>query len=455
MGAKIWLSFTVVALFCADVTHAADDWKAGVAEVAITPEHLMWMSGYGARDHRAEGKLHDLHCKTLVIEPTGGEPLVLITLDLVGIDHPTSAEVCRRLEAKHGLKRKQIAINTSHTHCGPVTGTTLLSMYFFGDEDYRLVADYTEQLKNQIVACVDQAMAARGPCRVTYGTGTCDFAVNRRENKEADIERLRAKGFPLKGPFDHDVPVLAIHDADGKLKAVTFGYACHATTLSFYQWCADYPGFAYYELEKRHPGAVALFWAGCGADQNPLPRRTVELAEQYGKRLADSVDAVLAGGSMKPLAPKVDASYDEIPLDLAHVPDKGELETTAAKGNKFEQGRAKMLLAKLAKNGSLEPTYAEYPVQVWKLGDGGPRWVFLGGEVVVDYALRLKHELGAERTWVAGYSNDVMAYIPSRRVLAEGGYEGASSMIYYGLPSPWSPMLEEAIVGAVRKQVGQ
>jgi len=432
--------------------NAAEVWRAGAAEVVITPDALMWMSGYGGRDHRAEGKLHDLHAKALVIEQNDAEPLVLVTLDLVGIDRETSAEVCRRLEAKHGLKRHQVAICTSHTHCGPVAGTTLLTMYFFGDEDRKLVADYTQELIAKIVDCVDRAMADRGPARLTWGNGTCDFAVNRRENKEAEVVQLRNDGRALKGPSDHDVPVLAVHGDDGKLKAVTFGYACHATTLSFYQWCADYPGFAYYELQRRHPGAIAMFWAGCGADQNPLPRRTVELAEQYGKRLADAVDAVLSGGAMRPIVGKATATYDELELQLAHAPDRAELETTVAKGNRYEQARAKMLLGKLSTDGKIDDRYRHYPVQVWKLGDAGPRWAFLGGEVVVDYALRLKHELGPDRTWVAGYANDVMAYMPSRRVLAEGGYEGASSMIYYGLPSPWAPMLEEAIVRAVRLQ---
>jgi len=91
-------------------------------------------------------------------------------------------------------------------------------------------------------------------------------------------------------------------------------------------------------------------------------------------------------------------------------------------------------------------------VQTWRLGDG-PHWVFLGGEVVVDFAGRLKSELGPGRTWVVGYCNDVMAYIASRRVLAEGGYEGAGAMVYYGLPAPWAPSSEDAIVAAVRGQV--
>jgi hypothetical protein len=51
---------------------------------------------------------------------------------------------------------------------------------------------------------------------------------------------------------------------------------------------------------------------------------------------------------------------------------------------------------------------------------------------------------------VAGYSNDVMAYIPSRRVLLEGGYEGESAMIYYGLPTKWSAEVEEHIIRETR-----
>ena len=88
-----------------------------------------------------------------------------------------------------------------------------------------------------------------------------------------------------------------------------------------------------------------------------------------------------------------------------------------------------------------------YPVQAWRLGD--LRWVALGGEAVVDYALRLKSEVG-KNLWVFGYSNDVMCYIPSESVLAEGGYEGKTSMIPYGRPSAWAPGLEDKIVAKAK-----
>jgi hypothetical protein len=115
--------------------------------------------------------------------------------------------------------------------------------------------------------------------------------------------------------------------------------------------------------------------------------------------------------------------------------------------------RAERFLTLLDRGGAIDDHYRHYPVQVWRPGDG-PTWVALGGEVVVDYSLRLKRELGgAGPLWVTAYANDVMAYIPSRRVLAEGGYEADTSMIYYGMPSKWAPAVEEKIVAKVHEFV--
>ena len=67
---------------------------------------------------------------------------------------------------------------------------------------------------------------------------------------------------------------------------MVFGYACHCTVLGIYQFCGDYAGFAQSALEAKNPGSQAMFVAGCGGDQNPLPRKTVELAQRYGNELA-------------------------------------------------------------------------------------------------------------------------------------------------------------------------
>ncbi len=424
---------------------AKETWRAGVATVMITPDEPMWMSGYASRDHAAEGTLHDLWAKALVLEDPSGQRAALVTLDLVGIDRDTSQHICEQLRSQYGLERRQVALSTSHTHTGPVVAGNLAPMYFLDDEQAQRVKKYTAELGDHVVKVVGEAVENLETVTLRQGLGEASFAVNRRNNREADVPQLRERG-ELKGPVDHELPVLTVTDSQNRLKAVVFGYACHATTLSFYQWSGDWPGFAQLEVQRRHPGAVAMFWAGCGADQNPLPRRTVELATEYGRQIADGVDAVLAK-AMQKISGSLVTRYREIDLAFGELPTREQIETDTQSDNRYIASRARLLLARWNENGGSASAYP-YPVQVWRIGNE-VTFVILGGEVVVDYSIRLKQELDQTQTWVAGYANDVMAYIPSRRVLDEGGYEGATAMIYYGLPTAWSSQVEEQIVSTV------
>jgi neutral ceramidase len=378
----------------------------------------------------------------------GVKRAVIITSDLVGIDRGLAREVCEELKRKHGLPREAVLLSVSHTHSGPVVRGNLEAMYGLDDKQTALVRAYAETLRARLADVVRQAVDDLRPARLGWAVGHASFAVNRRNNKEADVPRLREEG-RLVGPVDHDVPVLTVRDLRGALRAVLFGYACHATVLDGYQWCGDYPGFAQAELEKAHPGAVALFWAGCGADQNPLPRRSVALAARYGAELADSVEKVLRG-AVTPPEGRLGLAYAEVDVPFSQLPTREKIVADSLSKDKYVAARAALLLKEMEKNGGLRGTYP-YPVQVWQLG-GGLTFVALGGEVVVDYSIRLKKELGPGRTWVAGYANDVMAYIPSLRVLKEGGYEGAGAMVFYALPTTWGPRVEEIIVAAVHAQ---
>lgn len=427
---------------------AADGWKAGAAQVDITPKQMMWMSGYGGRNKPAEGTLTKLWAKALVMQDKHGERVVMVTLDLVGIGRDLSVPICKQLKELHKLERRQIALNCSHTHTGPVCGNNLRAMYFYDDEQQALVDAYSKRLVKDIVQVVGDAIDQLSPADIEWGRGTATFAVNRRNNREPDVPKLREEG-ELRGPVDHDVPVLRV-EKKGKLAAVLFGYACHATVLSFYQWSGDYPGFAQIEVQKKHPEAIAMFWAGCGADQNPLPRRTVELAKEYGSRLAAAVEKTL-NAKLTLVQGDLRSRFDEINLKFGELPSREDIEKNLNSSNKFEAGRAKRLLAMWDKHNGLSSTYP-YPVQTWQIGPD-LTWITLGGEVVVDFSLRFKREHGDRGTWVAGYTNDVMAYIPSLRVLKEGGYEGARAMIYYGLPTVWSEQVEEHIAATVEKQV--
>jgi len=421
-------------------------WKAGTASTTITPQGPLWMAGYGSRKAPSAGVLQDLWAKCLVVEDPAGRKGVLIALEICGIDRDTAGRMAREIEKGLQVPRERIVITCSHTHCGPVVGSNLQPMYPIDDAERARIAAYTRSLERKVVAIAIQAGAALGEVELAFGIGREGFAVNRRENREQEVPARRAS-LQLAGPVDHDVPVLALRKAEGELAAVVFGYACHNTTLDINKFSGDYAGFAQAELERAHPGATAFFVAGCGADQNPVPRRQVARAESYGRRLAQAVERTLAG-PLERISGGFECSYQEVPLAFQRTPSRAELERDAGSTNFYVASRARLLLAKIKAAGALEPTYP-YPVQVWRLGD--LEWIFLGGEVVVDYAHKIKRNRDPARTWVAAYCNDVMAYIPSLRVLREGGYEGGGAMLYYGLPSRWREDVEDVITAAIAR----
>lgn len=426
---------------------ASAEYQAGVATAVITPTEPTWLGGYGNRTEPADGKIHDLHAKVLVLQDTAGDRVALLTLDTENVPREFAERVAAALGKRFGLSREQVVVSCSHTHCGPaLAGPDARILYSMTPEQYAVTQRYTDRLADQLVRTTGQAIAALAPAQLAWSVGECGFGVNRRNNKEADTGK---DDFVAVGPVDHDVPVLRVMRGD-MLEAVLFGYACHCTTMSFQQWCGDWAGFAKLDVEAQHPGATALFVTGCGADINPLPRRDLELCRKYGRQLADSVGSVLSR-PMQPVHGPLRARFRHVELAFESLPSRDALEKTEASGNLYQKRWARFLLERLA-DGPLSATYP-FPVQTITLGDS-VTMVVLGGEVVVDYSLRLKQELGPG-TFVFAYANDVCAYIPSERVLREGGYEGRDAMVYYGQPSAWAAGLEEKIVGTVHDLAGK
>lgn len=445
------IALVVIAPWSSSIVRAGDeplDWKAGVASVVITPEESTWMAGYASRDKPSEGKAQDLFAKALAFEDTKGTRVVIVTTDLIGITRPLRDHVEKQAREKFKLPPEALLMNASHTHCGPVVRAGQSAIYDLDAEQARRVEKYVAGLQDKLVEVVGKALESLAPARLGYSHARAGFAMNRRLPTEKEPQN---SPYP-DGPVDHDVPVLRIEGADGKLRAILFGYACHNTTLSFFQFCGDYAGFAQEYLEEAHPGTTALFFMGCGGDQNPYPRSTLELARQHGRSLATAVDAALLP-KPKPVRGPLRAALKEVTLEFAPPPTREELQRQAQLPNKNDRRHAELLLKEFEEKGKLRTNYA-YPVQAVQFGSD-LTIVALAGEVVVDYSHRLKRELSGNPLWVAGYSNDVFAYIPSLRVLKEGGYEGGGAMLYTAFPGPWDPAIEERIVGTVHELVRQ
>jgi neutral ceramidase len=434
----------------------AGTWKAGLATVVTTPEQSMWMAGYASRNKPSEGKVHDLHAKALALEDGRGTRLVIVAVDLIGFPREFRDAVEKQVGARYGLPPQGLLLNASHTHSGPeIRAWRATQAWDLPPEQIELCKKYAETLQAKIVDLVGRALQDLAPAQLSYTHGRCAVAMNRRSPTE--------RGYVIapnpEGPVDLDVPVLLVATPDGKrLRALLFGYACHNTTLSDYEFCGDYAGFAQLDVEAAHPGTVALFVIGCGGDQNPTPRRTLAWAKQHGQAVANGVEQALAA-KPRPVQGPLKLALGEATLELEAPPGVEELKKQAASKNKYESRHAEDLLKEI-ETGQVRTTYP-YLVQVARFGDD-LLMMGLAGEVVVDYSLRLKKELTppisgqGPAIWVAGYTNEVFGYVPSRRVLEEGGYEARDSVLYYDVTvTPFAPSVEERIVKKVHELVRQ
>ena len=457
---KLLISFLLVAwsigsalVFCQE-----SSWRAAVAKIDITPTEPIFLAGYASRDKPFENIEAPLYAKAVAFTDPRGHRAVLITTDLIGFTSAVSNPICEGIIEKTGIERAQILINSSHTHTGP--GLTLdpaPTGKRDAAESARQVA-YTKELQEKIIALAVDVLAAESkPVELSWGTGIIHFVMNRREFTETRGVRL---GVNPRGPVDRSVPVLKI-DLAGKeneneeenLLAVIYQAACHNTTLGgrYFNVTGDFAGYSQARIEKEFPGVQAMFMTGCGGDANPYPRdNKIETSRRHGIELAEAVASVLRGkrGQLKPVAGPLRTAFSVTPLPLEPLPAKKQLSEMRLQSGGW-RGWAADQFAKYHEPDS-EPFPKSYPAAfgVWQFGDDDLTLVALSGEVVVDYVQIIERTVGPLNLWISAYCNDVYGYLPSARVLREGGYETRG--LYHGIGF-FRPEVEEAVAGSIRK----
>ncbi|WP_306061595.1 hypothetical protein [Natronococcus wangiae] len=416
------------------------EWRAGTATTVITPEEPLWLAGFASRDATADGVETDLHAKALAVSDASGETLVLVSVEVISIPPALRENLERRCADRFGLGPESVAFAATHTHCGPLLQEFRGRIYGVDDDLIARSLSYRDRLEDALLDLIDDALADRRPATLAYSRTRCGFAMNRRRPTPDGI----VHGPNPDGPVDHGVPVLAVESAR-TLRAVVFGYACHATVTKTDGYSGDWPGYAMAAVEDRYPDATALFLTGCAGDQNPYPRRRPELPKQHGQSLANAVEAALEAPRRR-LRGSLRLAHEEIPLSFEGY-DRDELESLRASDDPYERRHATLLLERLEDAGKL-PTEYPYPMRAIGFGDD-LTLLALAGEVVVDYAIGLEAELPGP-IWVAGYTSGSFTYVPSRRVLAEGGYEGGDVTRFRRYPGRLEPSVEERVFEAAR-----
>ena len=452
-----------LALYCNSTSMASEPaasprWLAGAAKVDVTPREPLRLSGYANRERPSEGVADHLFVRALSLraENLGPEQrVVLVSIDTIGVPATFTHAIAQQVEQRWGIPRSQLVLCCTHSHTAPQLAGALTNILTVPLSEAEAVATtrYTTELRAGVLQAMDAAIANERPATLEIGEGAAGFAANRRV-----IQNHRWQGFGVapNGPRSTRVPVLCARDTStGKPMAISYLYACHCTTMGpeINVVSGDWAGLSATVLETEFPGAIALPVIGCGADINPEPRASIDLARQHGNELAQSVSQVLSAGE----APSKLQSLSPQPID-AHfgyaglAPERPSIEelTQALNHSSVHRRRwARQLLDITEKMDRIPETYPA-PIHTWVWGDQ-LTWVFLGGEVVIDYQLRLERELPGTHRWVAAYTDDVFGYVASERVRNEGGYEVDDSMIYYSQPGRWQSGTEELLVRRIHE----
>lgn len=412
-------------------------YQVGAAKIDITPTRPVLLSGYAARKHDLKVDVaHPLFARAVVFGSDDQEPRILVVVDTCGVPASLQRSIAAEVEKRHDIPRDHFTLAATHTHGAPMLTGVLENLLTreLSAAERAAVDGYTQDLREKVLAVIAEALSRRKPSRLRYGVGEVDFAFNRR-----------------RGPVvDHAVPVLVVEDLEARPHAILTGYACHCVAASNgEQITGDWAGVAAAAIERDFPQATALVLAGCGADQNPQDKGGIPAAERQGGELATEVKRIVEGELQLVNGP-LQSEFAEIELPLQDLPSKETWKERAEQPG-ITGHHAKRNLDRLQRGETL-PTKLTYPIQSWAFGKD-LTMVFLGGEVVVDYALAIKREFGSERVWITAYANDVACYIPSERVLKEGGYEGGGAMVWYDQPAHLKPGLEGLILEEFRSQL--
>lgn len=420
---------------------------ASWAEIAIEPGGVL--AGYAVRSDVGARYIEPLHVTVLVLEDRAGTRAALIGADIIAFHVEFCDTLRKTLAEEFGLDPDCVIFNASHTHYGPQTNRS----FDLGSD--KPTAD--EAALEQVAAAVRRA-AGRAVYNLRYATveigrGSVRLGVNRR--RVVDGEMAMAPN-PC-GYYDTAVEVIKVTGEDARPLAVWFSHGCHPTTQSGINWLGpDYVGPARRYLQAAlGTGVAAGFMQGCGGSIRPaclsqegrFRNGTPVDLDELGGRLADAVLDVCRG-ELRPVELDLAGTTRTIDLPLGPPASKQELQNAAAGDSEWLAWWGREILKMMERNEV--PTAVPYQLQVVRLADGLPI-VAMDGEVVSEWRGMVQERLSSDRAIVLGYCGASSGYIPTARMIPEGGYEALHSTRYWLRPGPFSEEIEPVILGAIEE----
>ncbi|MBD3185162.1 hypothetical protein GF312_22975 [Candidatus Poribacteria bacterium] len=404
--------------------------KVGTAAVNITPYAGINMTGFGNRVKPSEGIHDDLYAKAVVFYD-GQIKICLVSCDLLNLDESSVSSIRNKVKNMTDIDVENVFISTTHTHSGPQVSP----LRGFGKLDRQWVSI----LEKKIAGAVSIANRNMVDAQLGAGIGHVEINVNRRQRQDDRV----ILGVNPAGAIDYQVGIIKIQDTQDKNICTMVNYACHPVVMGGdnYLISRDYPGYAMDFVENANgENSIAMFFNGMTGDLNPARRGTFEDAASLGKVLGAEVVKVSEAIQTSPDV-EIKTTKEIVKLNSGQLPSKEELKAIIDRRkqeiNQTEHdmereitltwARDALTMVKKVKLAAKVPV----EVQVIKLGDIGI--VGIPGEVFVDIGLSIKKDSPFNHTFVTGYTNGCIGYMPTQKAFQEGGYETHSAYMLYGI----------------------
>ena len=422
--------------------------QAGFGRVNISPPIGTRMFGWGDRDadHGCEGVRDDLFVRALWVSQDGQEMLIL-GFDLLFFSREIADRLRGAIGRRFGLAPRQILLNTSHTHNGPTTGTWSFAQFSSID------GLYLDSVEQAILDACSIARKSTRPVTVHAGEAFCDIAVNRRNIDESGIVNW---GPNPGGVTRRNLPVCLLKDSDDQAVCLLFSVSCHPSTVGSFMISADYPGTAMALIDTHLGSECSMFLQGVGGDTKVKSfagknefGSTWEDADEAGKSVAKAVITLLDSGLL-PVEPDLYSSELEICFTMTPVPNQNHFEELVRNPDTNELIRLwAQRMIDLLNRGIALPESIPVTLHGVRFGKG-LRLVGLEGEVVAELGDLIHNCFGSGVTFPMGYTDGCQLYIPTTKMLDEGGYE-VDSFYEYGWPAQLASGIEDTIVVGLQR----
>ncbi|NQX64228.1 neutral/alkaline non-lysosomal ceramidase N-terminal domain-containing protein [Paenibacillus qinlingensis] len=430
--------------------------KFSLTTAEITPQGPIFLAGFGDRTHKSEGVHEPLFAKAALIQ--ANTTLLIITLDVVGSDRSFIVGIKNILEEKFGLKHEEVLINFSHTHHSvALTGADerlRVGLFSIG-KDFSEDVSFYGYIRDTLVSIVDECFSQLEEGTLLLGRGTSDFAISRRK---LTADGVKWAPYP-EAEIDKDLIVLKLVDQENEVRGILYNYGCHPTSMSSdnYMISNDFPGTTSRYLEETYPGVTALFLQGCAGELKPIKSADGDIfkscslteMEEAGRDLAKDIISILEEQPFTPIR----CSFRTILVDpLLYMEQTGipfyENIINDSKVGDFRKRGAHRTIEQI-QDGSVKDRTPIY-LSIWHL-DEETRLIAMEGEISTEYSLLLKSMFPGGKTIVLGYTNGVYYYVPTRKMIAEGGYEVDCNYCFGGFRGSFVPEIEDIIIGQITK----